>query len=903
MNAVYTIIISPLLQIIEFVFVFAEKLFDDYGYSVLAVSLVVSLLCLPIYAVAEKWQQVERDIQKKLKSKAEKIKAAFTGDERYMFMSAYYRQNHYHPVYALRSSFGLLFQIPFFIAAYTFLSHQDVLNGLAFLFIVDLGTPDGLILLSQAVHINLLPIFMTLVNITSAAVYTNDAPLRDKIQLYGMAALFLVLLYNAPAALTLYWTCNNIFSLTKNLFYKIASPSRRKKLLFGIVAAFAVSFDVFLLFIHDGPFDKRLMLAVLAALAVAAAFFAKKIAVILSPITQTLSNSGKAKQLFLVNMLSLTLLTGFVIPVMVIGSSPQEFSYIENVSSPWVFVLHAFLLSFGVFCFWGGTLFLLFQKNAQTIFSFLWGLFSLFALAYVFIVLDYGGGGYSISNTFLLETPQRLVPSGFAVFLNILLLLFAAGLFVFALLKKYITLITGFFSIIPAALLLSAIPNVINIQSEYNKLAQIKAAEGGTIHTIDKKLALSKNQKNTIIVMADRALNIFVIPIFDEAPALYEQYDGFVLYPNTVSFSAQTVMGAPPIWGGYEYTPAEINKRVDESLVKKTNEALLTLPRIFGDAGFQVTVTDPSWANHSWVPDIRIYENMKNVTAMNLIRRYNNLWYDQHGVDGNDTVKQIKERIFWFSLLRISPLSARILVYDVGNYWKILDSHDYRSLVDSYAVLDFLPELTAYDADSPQALFMTNEVPHESSFTQYPDYIPVEKVTDRGNGAFSDNMAYHTSAAFYHAFGKYLEDMKKNGVYDNTRIIIVADHGTGTRPLNSEIDFTVQGKSWTRYNPVLLVKDFGAEGKLSQNFDFMTNADVPLLALNGIVENPVNPWTNRPLSDKEKENGAFITNNEFFMAHEHDRNKFSIKDNEWLHVYDNIFDQKNWSETTWSEIK
>jgi YidC/Oxa1 family membrane protein insertase len=895
------------LQIIEFVFVFAERLFGDYGYSILAVSLAVSLLCLPIYAVAEKWQQTERDIQKKLKSKAEKIKAAFTGDERYMIMSAYYRQNHYHPVYALRGSFGLLFQIPFFIAAYTFLSHQEALKGLPFLFITDLGAPDGFISLSQSVHINLLPVLMTLVNITSAAVYTNDALLRDKIQLYGMAALFLALLYNAPAALTLYWTCNNIFSLIKNLFYKIASPSRRKKLIFGIVATFAVSFAVFLLFIHDGPFDKRLLLAVLAALAVAAAFFARKMAVILSPVIQRLSDSGKAKQLFFVNTLSLTLLTGFVIPVMIIGSSPQEFSYIENVSSPWVFVLHAFLLSFGVFCFWGGTLYLLFQKNAQTVFSFLWGLFSLFALVHAFIPFDGWGGGYSISNTFLFDTPQRLVPTDFAVFLNILLLLFVTGLFVFALLKKYITIITGFFSIVPAALLLSAIPNVINIQSEYNKLTQIKAAEGGTIHTIDKKLALSKNQKNTIIVMADRALNIFVVPIFEEAPALYEQYDGFVLYPNTVSFSAHTVVGTPPIWGGYEYTPAEINKRTDEILVKKTNEALLMLPQIFGDAGFQVTVTDPSWANHSWIPDIRIYENMKNVTAMNLIGRYSNFWLDQHGFDGNHAVEQIKARIFWFSLLSVSPLSARIFIYDAGSYWKLLydnlNRNDYAALIDSYAVLDFLPELTAYDTDLPQALFMTNETSHANALTQSPDYIPVEEITDLGSGVYSDKSAYHTSAAFYHRFGEYLEDMKKNGVYDNTRIIIVADHGIGTRPINPEIDFTVQGKPWTRYNPVLLVKDFGAAGKLSQNFDFMTNADVPLLALNGIVENPVNPWTNRPISDKEKENGVFITTNGFLLAHEHERNKLRIKENEWLHVHDNIFDQKNWSETTWSEIK
>jgi membrane protein insertase Oxa1/YidC/SpoIIIJ len=132
MNVLYTIIIAPVLQIIEFVFVFAEKLFDNYGYSIFAVGLAISLLCLPIYAVAEKWQQVEQDIQKKLKPKAAKIKAAFADDERYMIMLAYYRQNHYHPVYALYGSFGLLFQIPFFIAVYTFLSHLDVLKGWPF---------------------------------------------------------------------------------------------------------------------------------------------------------------------------------------------------------------------------------------------------------------------------------------------------------------------------------------------------------------------------------------------------------------------------------------------------------------------------------------------------------------------------------------------------------------------------------------------------------------------------------------------------------------------------------------------------------------------------------------------------------------------------------------------------
>jgi membrane protein insertase Oxa1/YidC/SpoIIIJ len=144
-NILYNIIIYPLVQIIEFIFVFAQKAFRETGVSIVAVSGAVSLLCLPLYNVAEKWQRIERDTQKELKPKVDKIRAVFRGDEQYMILAAYYRQNHYHPAYALRSTFGLLIQIPFFIAAYSYLSHLEALKGARFLFISNLGAPDALL--------------------------------------------------------------------------------------------------------------------------------------------------------------------------------------------------------------------------------------------------------------------------------------------------------------------------------------------------------------------------------------------------------------------------------------------------------------------------------------------------------------------------------------------------------------------------------------------------------------------------------------------------------------------------------------------------------------------------------------------------------------------------------------
>ena len=114
----YSIIVYPLYQIVELCYYVFWKIVRNPGLAVIGVSLAVSFLCLPLYVIAEKWQTKERDTQKKLKSGIERIKSVFKGDEQYMILSTYYKENHYHPIMALRSSISLLIQIPFFMAAY-----------------------------------------------------------------------------------------------------------------------------------------------------------------------------------------------------------------------------------------------------------------------------------------------------------------------------------------------------------------------------------------------------------------------------------------------------------------------------------------------------------------------------------------------------------------------------------------------------------------------------------------------------------------------------------------------------------------------------------------------------------------------------------------------------------------
>lgn len=176
----YNIIGYPLELIIEALFVLFYKAFRNYGLSIAAISVLVSLLSLPMYHIAEKIQQKERRQRQAMEGGVRRIRETFKGDERFMLLTTYYRQHGYHPLYALRSSVSLAIQVPFFIAAYHFLSNLPQLQGERFLFIYDLGKPDGLLRLG-GLSINFLPVLMTLINVVAGVVYSKGFPIREKL--------------------------------------------------------------------------------------------------------------------------------------------------------------------------------------------------------------------------------------------------------------------------------------------------------------------------------------------------------------------------------------------------------------------------------------------------------------------------------------------------------------------------------------------------------------------------------------------------------------------------------------------------------------------------------------------------------------------------------------------------
>ena len=212
-----TIILYPLRLCFELVYAVSCRLLHSEGLAIICVSLVVNLLLLPVYGKADSLRDRVLAKQEAMRRGVSHIRRTFTGDERFLMLSEYYAQSGWSPFSSLLPSLSILLQLPFFIAAYSYLSTLPSLHNRGFLFIEDLGECDAILRLPYG-RLNLLPIVMTVLNCISGALYTRGHAMREKVQVYLLALLFLVLLYRSPAGLVLYWTCNNLFSLLKNVW-------------------------------------------------------------------------------------------------------------------------------------------------------------------------------------------------------------------------------------------------------------------------------------------------------------------------------------------------------------------------------------------------------------------------------------------------------------------------------------------------------------------------------------------------------------------------------------------------------------------------------------------------------------------------------------------------------------
>lgn len=890
-QALYNLVIFPLETVIEVLFLVFQRVSHSPGLAVLGVSVSVNVLSLPLYAKAESWQALERGIRARLKPKVDDIKAVFKGDERLMILSTYYRQNGYHPVYALRSSFGLLLQIPFFIAAYAFIKNLPELRGQAFFVIRDLSLPDALLALGPW-RINLLPVAMTLVNLAASAVYAKGFSIREKVQLYAMALVFLVLLYDSPSALVLYWTFNNVFSLCKNLSYKTKRPM---VVLYLALAVLAVLASVAVLFILDTTNRKRLLVVSLSILVVVLPLLAKAGARILDRwIVPSLGEAKRRFPLFATGSLATLVLLGAVVPLSLIASSPQEFSFLGEASHPLSFVALTLFQLAGFVAFWPGVLYALFGPRARALLTAL----MLAVLACVSLNVFVFGGDYgTISRALAFPDPALLRPRLSLSILNLASLACACGCILLVLALRRSRLLATAAAIGLFSLTMYAGYTALGVHKEYLDLARIRASENMLAESASPEpvYTISTNGRNVLVLMLDRAISAFVPDMLEADPSLALGLDGFTWYPNTLSFNGHTLPAAPPLFGGYDYVPDAMNARAGEPLVDKHDEALALLPRMFAEAGWLSAISDASWAHYSWVPDNNVFARYAGVSAFNVERRYTSRWLKERGYE-IDPSASLKRNLSLFSLFKALPMALRFGAYDGGKWWDSEYRPDsFADFIDKYAPIDYLPSLVSYRDAGDSFILMANNATHEAMALRMPEYVPVpdppEVLPERFGDAETER-AFGVQVAVFRRLAALFADMKRRGVWDDTRVVIVSDHG-GEFPLPAFSALGDRAGKAAMFNPLLLVKDFGASGPLAIDRRFGTNADVPAIAVAGLMP-PVNPFSGKPVAMLPEGAQVRVLAKSIYDPSSQPRNTFSFGEEDIVTVKDDIFAESNW---------
>ena len=911
----YLLIIRPLELIFEVIFVIADRFINNAGLSIIFLSLAVNLLVLPLYKRADELQAEERDRQADMEHWVSHIKKTFKGDERFMMLQTYYKQKKYKQVYALNGMLSLLLQIPFFIAAYNFLSNLGSLKGMSFGPIRDLGVQDAMFMIGNF-PVNVLPILMTIINIVSGAIYTKGQPLKAKLQIYGVALVFLVLLYNSPSGLVFYWLLNNVFSLVKNIFYKLKNPKLVISVMLSVLGALLL---VVVAITSRFTLKQKVIFACLAVIfqIPSVICFAKSKGIKFKSRLKPEKEGGETA-IFILGALLLSVLTGLLIPSNVIKSSTDEFIDILEYTNPSIYIVYALLISLGLFVIWVGIYYYLSDSKVRRIFSAcVWVFCGVAIVDHMFFGTRLG----VLTPNLQYETGLVFSKKEYLINAAVVLAVMALFYFVFRYQKGIVRLV-----LVAGLLALTAvgIMNVQAINKEYHKVAASAKESAEEL----AKIPLSRNGQNVIVFMLDRAMGSQVPYIMAEKPELEEKFDGFTYYHNTVSFGQFTNFATPALYGGYEYTPEKINERDDERLVDKQNEALKVMPFLFDDNGYKVTVTDPPYAGYRLIPDLSIYSDHPNISGYITKGKMNN-----YMTGSGEAIDKIRKRnFFFFSIVREVPLVFQGTLYSGGMYngsddsegvasnivnVQVMDglskSYGYSQLfTDTFSVLKSLKLITHITDDEQDTfLMMANDATHEPCLLQEPNYEPKLNVD---NTAYDTDLAdryvvdgvhmrmdlekqvihYHANIASLMALGEWFDYLREEGVYDNTRIILVSDHGRNLEQFDMWLKSDGDPESTEFFLPLLMVKDFNAHG-YNTSEEFMTNADVPHLATDGVIEDAKNPFSGNRLDGREKfENDGKqkVFSSRDFDTQFNQGNRFNP--GYWYTVHDNVYDMNNW---------
>ena len=799
---------------------------------------------------------------------------------------------------------------------------------------------------------NILPIVMTALNGISSLLYTKASKASERYQLWGLAALFLVLLYNSPAALVLYWTMNNLVALIKQMGGNLPQlrvlfrlPDLRDLApvrswiyysFYAVCFYFALStlcyydnstmtpiylFSTLLVFLwiiqiwHIAEIGTmagkrwfhRIALVILPAMIVLQIVYARplfqefyrhklnimqglKTAILLisglilgyllvfrrigNPFKGIVPRGKCCFGVFLAPLIFILSVLFLWIPALIYRSLPSMFEqsvwFILLLNGIWV--LAAILVAVAIYRFLpgAGKWIAGFAVCQIAFFGFLYG----YVIKFNFGSLD----GLVLTRSQNLFGKYPWYPLEF-------ILLMAGGWGIYRLLKKNPrVLIIGFSVLIGISTLqgLAALWGIAT-QADINE-------EASTIPlNTDKLLSFSKGEPNVVIFMLDMFEGNYVGKILEQAPDLKDRLEGFIWFPNTLSVSFYTNASLPVIMGGWEYEALNQNKQPG-SLLEKNTHAYETMVARAHDNNMEVSVVDPTYF-HTYRGDLEIMEGLGAYVAVST--QFRKFWLDHSGTDhANPNVSQ-QGLLTSLALFRVLPYAFKPPVYNKGS-WFSFEQSNYSQTINKVSFLRSLPLLSNNQNKGTTFKFFASEITHSPYAISKEGEILASGVPDPAFPSGIGGMnAFYSAYWALHYIADFVDWMKAAEVYDNSRIILVSDHGNNYPnpydvPYKSLEDASILGINKSilnRLNPVLMMKDFDSHGPVQTSDKLMSNGDTMSLAYGETLKDFDTKTDGRTLP-------AYLTRAWETRELQHDE-EYTIE--RYFFVNGSIFDLKNWN--------
>ncbi len=993
-------IISPFIFIIKQIFLFSYELTGNYGVAIILLSFVVSLILLPIFILIEKSKKKDDVVKKKMKPLIDEIKRVYKGQERYYYLKTINRQHNYNSFKALIPILSLLIQIPFFIAAYQFLENFEGLKETSFLFIKDLSLPDGLF-----GDIHFLPILMTLVNLLTAYLYTRNGNTSERKQMLIVAGAFLILLFNLPSGLVLYWTMNNVFSFFRlfitnkevfkaNLFgssnfnFDFKASYKKLKIIFIVILAPLLFSQLYWAFSHN--FDDiifRLLIAVLISIGLTlfiwliinfykhykttileikvkpSLFFSLLFLVVYFHLSSQFYYTGENATLSIISLLMLIPIqfigciytiraksksfaykyTIIIYLVIVVYQLVSLISYINEDISISIFKINLLIESGsfsdilvpGIIFSLISSIYYLRHNGTQTNITARknWLIFSL-SILYIFGVIFFWHPLIVYSSfPANFEFPaykffsNNLIPFIISIFSSILLYKILSKKYRINMLQVFLwiviivllyssiipfdvgTLQVNFFSkennlaaetykyLFEAILLIGIYIIVIRVlkrkyfkqitfvliilnlfiisQSLYLSVKTGVFFSKGNDNIKAKEIQFSKNNENIVFFIIDGAQGWYMRDIFIENIKLNNLYDGFVWYPNTISTSNYTYASVPGMMCGSDFSIENMNKDEDKTITQKITNATAKFYKKIKDNGYYFTGNNLAYSNidleqiDNFLPK---WENSWS-KAMGLINR-NEMWYS---------------RLYENAIFSSSPLFLKPRIYNHNKWFEIGKNEEKgitsTDLLSKYSFITILPEISSSKSNNSNFIYIHSMFAH----------APWDLITE-DNKLISDVSPYENQKQFIEIFAKWITWMKENEVYDNTKIILVSDHGPSWWHYNKKIedhnmplvwskDRKVSFVEFLRLNPLLMVKDFNSKGKVKEDWRIMSNIDTYSITFDENDPTKNNPSSRTVYTYYTKWHTDLKTRKKY-------QNYFAFQ------IKDNVYDINNWKKFT-----